>query len=212
VKLSGMKALRGLYVITDEKLIPQNNFVETVELALRGGARLVQYRDKSGDNTRRLNQATALKTLCDKYQSILIINDDTELALQVNADGVHIGKHDASLAATRKQLGNNKIIGVSCYNQFELALQAEKDGADYIAFGSFFPSATKPAAARAEVALISRAKQELNIPVCAIGGITLDNASSLIQNGADMVAIITDIFGKEDIESQCKEVLRLFDL
>lgn len=204
--------MRGLYVITDDKLIPQNYFAETVELALRGGARIVQYRDKSTDNTKRLNQATALKILCEKYQSILIINDDTELALQVNADGVHIGKHDASLAATRKQLGNNKIIGVSCYNQFEMALQAEENGADYIAFGSFFPSTTKPNATRADTALLARAGKELTIPVCAIGGITLNNATSLVQNGVDMVAVITDIFGEKDIEQRCKKFSLLFDL
>lgn len=212
MKLPGRKALRGLYVITDDKLIPQNYFAETVELALRGGARIVQYRDKSTDNTKRLNQATALKILCEKYQSILIINDDTELALQVNADGVHIGKHDASLAATRKQLGNNKIIGVSCYNQFEMALQAEENGADYIAFGSFFPSTTKPNATRADTALLARAGKELTIPVCAIGGITLNNATSLVQNGVDMVAVITDIFGEKDIEQRCKKFSLLFDL
>lgn len=210
MKSAAIKTLRGLYVITDEKLIPQNNFAETVEQALRGGARIVQYRDKSTDNTKRLSQAAALKTLCEKYQAILIINDDVELALQIDADGVHIGKHDASLAATREQLGRQKIIGVSCYNRFELAQEAEKQGADYIAFGSFFSSATKPEATRAEITLLARARQHLNIPVCAIGGITLNNASTLITEGADMLAVISDVFGQDDIESRCKIFSTLF--
>ena len=203
------RLLRGLYVITDEKLIPQNRFPETVEQALRGGARIIQYRDKSTDSHKRLLQASALKVLCDKYQATFIINDDVELALRVNADGIHIGKQDETLASTRKKLGN-KIIGVSCYNQFDLAVVAEKNGADYIAFGSFFASSTKPDAARADTTLLARAKQELNIPVCAIGGITIDNAASLVRAGADMVAVITDVLESENIESRSNKLAALF--
>lgn len=203
------RLLRGLYVITDEKLIPQNCFPETVEQTLRGGARIIQYRDKSTDNHKRLQQATALKALCDKYQATFIINDDVELALRVNADGVHIGKQDEALASTRKKLGN-KIIGVSCYNQFDLAVAAEKNGADYIAFGSFFASSTKPDAARADTTLLARAKQELNIPICAIGGITIENAASLVRAGADMVAVITNVLESENIESRSHQIAAMF--
>lgn len=210
MKHKGMKSLRGLYVITDEKLILPIRLAESVEQALRGGARIIQYRDKSDDHAKRLHQASKLKMLCEKYQATLIINDDVELALQIDADGVHIGKHDASLAATRKQLGDNKIIGVSCYNNLELALDTEKHGADYIAFGSFFSSATKPEAIRADKALLIRAKQTLNIPVCAIGGITLQNAASLLQAGADMVAVITDVLGAKNIYDHCTQFSALF--
>jgi thiamine-phosphate pyrophosphorylase len=204
------KSLHGLYVITDEKLMPQNRFVDMAEQALRGGARILQYRDKSGDHTKRVKQATELKLLCEKYRATLIINDDVELALQIDADGVHIGKHDTSLAATRRQIGSNRIIGVSCYNQFELALEAEKQGANYIAFGSFFPSSTKPDAVRADTALLNRAKQKLNIPVCVIGGITLENVTPLILSGADMIAVITDVLGSKSIYTRCEQLSALF--
>lgn len=204
-----MKSLRGLYVITDEKLIPQNKFRESVEQALLGGARIIQYRDKSTDKTKRLRQATELKQLCEKYQAILIINDDVGLALNVQADGVHIGKHDTTLAETRQHVGD-KIIGVSCYNQFDLALAAEKNGADYIAFGSFFTSSTKPDAAQADMALLTQARQLLTIPVCSIGGITLGNAASLIQAGTDMVAVISDVFSAKDIKEHCEKLSALF--
>ena len=203
------KLLRGLYVITDEKLIPHNRFTETVEQALLGGASIIQYRDKSSDPVKRTQQAIALKALCDRYQAILIINDDIELALRIDADGVHLGKEDATLASTRQQLGN-KIIGASCYNQFDLAVSAEKNGADYIAFGSFFPSSTKPEAVRADSALLAMAKKKLKIPVCAIGGITLEQAPSLILSGADMIAVITDVLNSNDIEYRSKQFATLF--
>ncbi|HEX5637182.1 MAG TPA: thiamine phosphate synthase [Gammaproteobacteria bacterium] len=206
---SANKILRGLYVITDEKLIPQNRFTESVEQALRGGASIIQYRDKSNDSVKRTQQATALKALCDKYHATLIINDDIELALRVDADGVHLGKEDANLSLTRQQLGN-KIIGASCYNQFDLAVSAEKNGADYIAFGSFFSSSTKPEAVRADSALLAMAKKKLKIPVCAIGGITLEQAPSLILSGADMIAVITDILNSNDIEYRSKQFATLF--
>jgi thiamine-phosphate pyrophosphorylase len=204
-----MKSLRGLYVITDEKLIPQNKFRESVEQALLGGARIIQYRDKSADETKRLRQATELKQLCEKYQATLIINDDVGLALNVQADGVHIGKYDTTLAETRQHVGD-KIIGVSCYNQFDLALAAEKNGADYIAFGSFFTSSTKPDAAQADRALLTQAGQLLTIPVCAIGGINVHNAASLIQAGTDMVAVISDVFAAKNIREQCEKLSALF--
>lgn len=203
------KPLRGLYVITDETLIPQNQFSESVEQALRGGARIIQYRDKSNDIIKRMQQATALKNLCNNYNATFIINDDVELALQIDADGVHIGSQDTTLASARRILGN-KIIGVSCYNQLDMAVRAEKNGADYIAFGSFFPSSIKPHAICADTPLLTRAKQELKIPVCSIGGITLHNAPALLEAGADMIAVITDIFAAENINDRCQKYAALF--
>ncbi|MDH5472083.1 MAG: thiamine phosphate synthase [Gammaproteobacteria bacterium] len=205
-----MTPLAGLYVITDEHLIPEPQFIQQIEFALQGGARIVQYRDKSQDKTKRLKQSQALKELCHQYQAPLIINDDIELAIESGADGVHIGAHDTPLTEARKKLGANKIIGVSCYNDFSLAVTAQQQQADYIAFGSFFSSSTKPDAKKAEVALLSRARQELQIPVCAIGGITSDNAGQLISAGADILAVINDIFSHHDIKTASLKISNQF--
>jgi len=195
--------LQGLYVITDEQLMPADTFLSMAEQALAGGARVLQYRDKSGDPHKRQQQAQALMQLCREHDAVFIVNDDVELALQVDADGVHLGAQDASLTGARNQLGAKKIIGVSCYNRIELANTAAQQGADYIAFGSFFVSPTKPEAVRAETALIGAAKNKLALPVCAIGGINSDNAAELIQAGVDMLAVISDIWTAPDIMQQC---------
>lgn len=205
-----MKQLRGLYAITDEKLIPENRFAETVEQALLGGARIIQYRDKSSYAKKRFSQASALKIMCDQYNAILIINDDIELALEVDADGIHIGINDITLTEARNKIGDKKIIGVSCYNKFELAEQAVAEGADYIAFGSFFSSSIKPEAARAKPDLLLTAKQRFNIPVCAIGGITSDNANILIESGADMLAVISYIYDNDNVLSASQRISQFF--
>lgn len=205
-----MKQLHGLYAITDEKLIAENTFTETVEQALLGGARIIQYRDKSNNVKKRISQAAALKTICQQHNALLIINDDIELAIEVDADGVHIGIHDMPLQQARTKFGIEKIIGVSCYNKFELAEQAVSEGADYIAFGSFFSSSIKPEAAQASTDLLIAAKKEFNIPVCAIGGITSDNAKTLIDSGADMIAVISDIFASTEILKSSKTLADYF--
>ncbi|MEZ5454084.1 MAG: thiamine phosphate synthase [Thiothrix sp.] len=192
--------MHGLYVITDGSI--GNELLDKVEQALHGGATIVQYRDKSIDAARREQEAHALQALCRQHNTLFIINDDVELAKAVQADGVHVGKDDAALATARDYLGKSAIIGVSCYNRLELALQAAQQGADYIAFGSFFPSPTKPHAPRATLELLREARSQLAIPICAIGGITLENAPDLLANGADMLAVITDIFKNPDITRQ----------
>lgn len=192
--------MHGLYVITDGSI--GNELLDKVEQALHGGAVIVQYRDKSMDAARREQEAHALQALCRQHNTLFIINDDVELAKAVQADGVHVGKDDAALATARDYLGKFAIIGVSCYNRLELALQAAQQGADYIAFGSFFPSPTKPHAPRATLELLREARSQLAIPICAIGGITLENAPDLLANGADMLAVITDIFKNPDITRQ----------
>ena len=202
--------LRGLYAITDEHLMNESDFLAKVELALHGGAKLIQYRDKSSNTVKRLRQASALKKLCQQHQCLLIINDDIELANTVQADGVHLGKDDTSISQARQQLGENAIIGVSCYDQLGLAINAEKAGANYVAFGAFFPSSTKPEARTASLQLLKTAKQQLQIPVCTIGGITADNANTLIKQGADMTAIITDLFSSDDIQKTASHIARLF--
>ncbi len=167
--------LKGLYAITDEKLITKERFSETIELALQGGARIIQYRDKSNNPQKRFQQATILCSLCEQYQAVSIINDDIELAKAVNADGLHLGRNDISLSKARQILGDKTIIGISCYNNLSLAIKAEENTADYVAFGAMFSSPTKPQATVAGPDIISQAKQQLSIPVCSIGGITINN-------------------------------------
>ena len=191
--------LKGLYAITDQHLISTNNFRQAVELALQGGTSIIQYRDKSDDQNKRLEQASTLQSLCDQYDALCIINDDIELARAVNAGGVHIGKDDTALKDARETLGEDAIIGVSCYNDIGLALAAEKNSADYVAFGTMFSSPTKPDAVMATPDIISEAKRLLNIPVCGIGGITETNIHQLIQHNIDMVAVISSLFASDDI-------------
>ncbi len=195
-----VRVLKGLYAITDSALIPDHQFSAKVAAALRGGARIVQYRDKRDSPALRLKLATDLVYLCREHGALSIINDDVELAAQVGADGVHIGKDDAALNHARERLGQGAIIGVSCYNRLDLALEAEKQGADYVAFGAFFPSQIKPDAVPASLEFLRNAKEKLTIPSCAIGGITTENAQALIDAGADMLAVISSVFAADDIE------------
>lgn len=205
-----MTSLSGLYAITDARLIPEIRFADTVEAALKGGARMIQYRDKTDDHHKRLQQARVVRQLCDRYQALSIINDDLELALASQAHGLHIGRDDGALADIRQRLGKDKIIGVSCYNQLALAHVAQQQGADYIAFGSFFPSPTKPDAQTASLDLLIQARGEIKIPICAIGGITLNNARQLLHAGADMLAVISDVFAQEDVFSASHAYRKLF--
>lgn len=202
--------LYGLYAITDNKLIPTEKFVETVEQALIGGTQVLQYRDKSSDPIRRLEQAQALRTLCLKYEIPLIINDNIALAQQVNADGVHLGKEDIAPTTARTLLGKEAIIGVSCYNQLSLAEKALEQGANYVAFGRFFPSATKPQAVSCSLKLLQQASRTLTCPVVAIGGITPENGKTLIQAGADFLAVIHGVFGQTDVAAAARSYAELF--
>lgn len=202
--------MRGLYAITDTDLIG-DELVESVELALQGGAAMIQYRDKSTDRARRLEEADALQHLCQRYGVPLIINDDIDLAARVNADGVHLGKGDGTVAKARERLGFDALIGVSCYNQFKLAKQAAKEGADYIAFGAFFPSKTKPDAIQATTSLIREARAKLDLPIVAIGGIDITNAASLIRQGVHMVAVIQGVFGQRDIRLAAQNFNKVFE-
>jgi thiamine-phosphate pyrophosphorylase len=201
----------GLYAITDAQLIADDRLLDTVEQALLGGARLIQYRDKSADAVRRLTQARLLNTLCQRYQVPLIINDDVELAAAVGAAGVHIGKDDPALTTARTRLGQNALIGVSCYNRLSLALEAEQAGADHVAFGAVFPSLTKPTEVRASITLLREARAALRIPIVAIGGITPDNAPLLLDVGVDALAVVSGVFGQPDIQAAAARYATLFD-
>jgi thiamine-phosphate pyrophosphorylase len=196
----------GLYAITDG---PRPDLLDVVTQALAGGARLLQYRDKSGDSTRRYSEAAALRQLCDSYAVPLIINDDVALALAVAADGVHLGRDDDDLAAARAVLGQDAIIGVSCYDSLQRAKTAATAGASYIAFGAFFPSPTKPLAPRASIELL-RQSAALDVPRVAIGGITPDNAASLVEAGADYLAVISAVFGAADVRHAAQSFTNLY--
>ena len=191
--------LHGLYVITEDRRLGANAIAAAVEAALHGGARVVQYRDKSDDGARRLAEARALKELCAAHGVPLLINDDIDLALAVGANGVHLGRDDADVASARRLLPAQSLIGVSCYNRFELAQNAAAAGADYVAFGSFHVSPTKPYAVRADPDLLRRARRELSLPTVAIGGISPENGAALVRAGADMLAVISAVFAAPDI-------------
>jgi thiamine-phosphate pyrophosphorylase len=200
----------GLYAIADTSLIPDDHLAEAVEQAIRGGARLVQYRDKSGDANRRHHQATELATLCRRYRVPFLVNDDVGLAAAAGADGVHLGREDETVAHAREQLGDTALIGISCYNDIARAREAQAAGADYVAFGSFFPSTTKPQAVRADTSLLREARRTLSVPVVAIGGITPENGAELIAAGADALAVITGVFASHDIAEAAGRYARLF--
>jgi thiamine-phosphate pyrophosphorylase len=207
--MSKASRLRGLYAITDRQLCG-GRLLESVSAAIAGGARIIQYRDKSGDSERRQAEATALCQLCREHDALFIINDEVELALQVDADGVHIGQSDSRLAQARQQLGPDKLIGVSCNNRLEYALTAQQQGADYVAFGRFFPSTTKPDAPQADLSLLETAREQLTIPIVAIGGITPETAGRLVHAGADMLAVIHGVFGQANVEAAARHLNEIF--
>lgn len=201
--------INGLYVITPE-WADTRKLLDAVRRTLEGKACVVQYRNKSGDVALQHEQASELLTLCREFNVPLIINDNLRLADLIDADGLHLGAEDGSLKEARFILGPNKIIGVSCYANLPLAMDAETQGADYVAFGSFFASPTKPNATPALVSLLHEAKRQLHVPVVAIGGITLDNANTLVQAGADAIAVISALFDSKDIQATAKKFNSLF--
>ena len=190
------RRLRGLYAVTPE-VGDTRVLLSKITAALEGGACAVQYRNKNARDALREEQAFAIARVQAARAALYIVNDDPVLAARVGADGVHIGEGDPSIGSARELIGPDRIIGVSCYGDFERARAAVEAGADYVAFGSFFPSSTKPAARRAGLELLRRA-QDLGVPVIAIGGIDASNARTLIDEGADAVAVIGAIFGHDD--------------
>ncbi len=202
-----------LYAITDSQLLPGDKLFSAVEAALQAGCKWIQYRDKSGDQKKRIQEAQQLAALCNRYQAALIINDDVQLAIAVNANGVHLGQEDGSPQAARELLGNDAIIGVTCHDSLVLAQQAVNDGASYIAFGRFFPSHTKPNAKSAKFTLISEVKTKFpNIPIVVIGGITLDNAHILLDAGADKLAVCHELFSATDVKHVAEKFINIRSL
>lgn len=200
--------IRGLYLITDPTIAPPTL---SVAAAIRGGARTVQYRDKTAIPRQRYADALAVRALCKNAGVAFIVNDDVALAQQVGADGVHLGRDDMELAQARTQLGSDAIIGVSCYDDLARACAAADAGADYVAFGSFFPSPTKPHAARAPIELLIAARAQLSLPIVAIGGITPENGTALVAAGANALAVISGVLGQNDIEGAARRYVQLFN-
>lgn len=201
----------GLYAITDDSSCGQAELVQRVGQAIRGGARLIQYREKQARGTERHARAAALLALCRQHNVALIINDDVELAGAIEAHGVHLGAGDTAIAAARQRLGAHVIIGASCYNRLDRAHAAVADGADYVAFGRFFASLSKPQAVPARPDLLTRARHELPVPVAAIGGITPANGAALIAAGANLLAVIHGVFGQPDIQAAAQAYAGLFE-
>lgn len=197
---------RGLYVITDG---PRADLLDVVAQALAGGARMLQYRDLTGDTARRHAEALALRRLCTSHGVPLLIDHDVPLAAAVGADGVHLGQDDAGIAAARAVLGDDAIIGMSCYGSLERARAAAAAGASYVGFGAFFASPTKPSAARVSPDLL-RQSAALGVPRVAIGGITPDNGASLVEAGADYLAAISAVFGAPDVRAAAQRFTDLY--
>jgi len=196
-----------IYAITDSKLMPGEQLFSKAEQALKAGIGCLQYREKTAHPADKKANAERLLQLCRQYHTPLIINDDLELALAIDADGVHLGQSDGSLAEARRQLGVDKILGATCHASLELAQQAQNAGADYLAFGRFFTSSTKPDAAPAPLALIQQAKAQLKRPIVVIGGINQSNVPQVLEQGADMIAVVDSIFRHDDTEQAISQLM-----
>lgn len=198
-----------MYAITPDSE-DTNDLLGKTQQALIGGARCIQYRNKSVDNVLRKKQARLLLQLCSKYEIPLIINDHIDLAIEIDADGVHVGRNDTSVYDAKKLLKQGKIVGASCYNNLNLALEAEKQGADYVAFGALFPSVTKPDATPVSMSLINQARQTITTSMVGIGGIQLTNAAMVIDSGCDVIAVCSDLYQAKNIKLRAAQYTQLF--
>ena len=202
--------LKGLYAITPD-WADTRRLLTATEAILSAGCKILQYRHKDTSPCHRAEQAGALRALTHTYGARLIINDDVGLALAVGADGVHLGADDGDLAAARSRLPAPLWLGASCYQSVDSARDAIAAGADYVAFGRFYPSTSKPLARQAHPDLLRAARRQLNRPICAIGGITVDNATPLIAAGAHMLAVIGALYDANDPGSQARALIKLFN-
>ena len=201
--------MKGLYIVTPD-WDDTARLLAVSEQALQGGAALLQYRHKTADAALRQEQAEALLALCRRYQRPFIVNDYVELCLALDADGIHVGGTDASVAEVRAQVGPDKIVGASCYGDLALAHAAQRAGASYVAFGGFYPSRVKKYPVTTPVDIVTRSKAEIALPNVVIGGMTQDNAVPLIAAGADMVAAISSVYLAEDPVAAARSFAVLF--
>lgn len=201
--------IRGLYVITPD-ISDLETLIQRTELALQGGAIMVQYRSKTQHKDVKMQQCASILRLCRRYHVPCIVNDDVEMCRILEADGVHLGEKDHNIADVRHILGEDSIIGSSCYNQLERAKRAQKEGASYVAFGAMFPTLTKPNAPRATLELLRQARSEINMPIVAIGGLNLNNAQDVIETGIDAIAVITSLFDAKSIKETAETFSKMF--
>ncbi|QKF81885.1 thiamine phosphate synthase [Halarcobacter ebronensis] len=205
-----LKKLKGLYVISDDLLTPKNTMLVQIEESLKGGAKIVQLRDKQSSDEDIEKIVLDIQNLCRRYKALFVLNDRVDLAIKLKCDGLHVGESDHyRIDKIREKYWG--YLGVSCYGNLELAKEMENKRVDYVAFGSFFSSPTKPNAKVVDIDIIKEAKEHLNIPVCAIGGITTQNVSKLLTRGVDMVAVITDIWKSTDIKQKSEIYKKLMD-
>jgi thiamine-phosphate pyrophosphorylase len=201
--------IKGLYAITPD-MADLNTLIQKTQSAIEGGAFMVQYRSKIHDRDVKMQQCAAILRLCREYDVPCIVNDDVEMCHILEADGVHLGENDDNIAEVRRILGEDAIIGSSCYDQLNRAKQAQKEGASYVAFGAMFPTPTKPNAPRATLELLREAKSEIEIPIVAIGGITVNNAHDVIEAGVDAIAVITSLYESNSIKETAETFLKMF--
>ena len=201
--------IKGLYAITPDSA-DLNTLIQKTQLAIEGGAFMVQYRSKIHDRDVKMQQCAAILRICREYDIPCIVNDDVEMCRVLEADGVHLGENDDNIAEVRRILGEDSIIGSSCYDQLNRAKQAQKEGASYVAFGAVFPTPTKPNAPRATLELLREAKSEIQIPIVAIGGITMNNAHDVIETGIDAIAVITSLYESNSIKETAETFSQMF--
>ena len=201
--------MKGLYLVTPD-WDDTDALIKATEIALAVGVDLLQYRHKTANGELRLEQASALLKLCRQHNVPFIVNDHIDLCIELDADGIHVGGTDASVAVVRTLIGKDKILGASCYGDFALAEQAQIAGASYVAFGGFYPSRVKKYEVSTPASIVSKAKSQLTLPVCVIGGMTPDNAKPLVKEGADMVAAISSVYSADNIAIAVKEFAALF--
>ena len=201
--------IKGLYAITPDSA-DLNTLIQKTQWAIEGGAFMVQYRSKILNRDVKMQQCAAILRLCREYEIPCIVNDDVDMCRILEADGVHLGEKDDNIVEVRHILGENAIIGSSCYDQLDRAKSAQKEGASYVAFGAMFPTPTKPNAPRATLALLKEAKREIQIPVVAIGGITVNNAHDVIKTGIDAIAVITSLYEAKTIKETAETFAKMF--
>ena len=202
--------MKGLYIVTPD-WDDTAKMIDVTEMALKGGAEIVQYRHKTAGPELRLEQARALQDLCRRYGKPFIINDYVDLCVELDTDGIHVGGMDAPVKQVRAAVGADKIVGASCYGDIELARKATRDGASYVAFGGFYPSRVKKYPVTTPRTIVSDWKNEMpSMPVCVIGGMNADNAAPLVKLGADMVAVVSGVHFQEDPEMAAHGFVKLF--
>ncbi len=201
--------IKGLYAITPD-MADSNSILQKTQLAIEGGAFMVQYRSKIQNRDVKMQQCAAILRLCREYKIPCVVNDDVDMCRVLEADGVHLGENDDNIVEVRRILGEDAIIGSSCYDQLNRAKLAQKEGASYVAFGAMFETSTKPIAPRATLELLREAKSQIQIPIVAIGGITMNNAHDVIETGIDAIAVINSLYESNSIKETAETLSSMF--